>query len=589
MCLKGGRLSILGLLISLMPCGTICAQNANAGFLGELYNTLSQNALLDRSYQIPTEKAFRDLLETAGIPQPLNLNGPYAAGSLNVYIVKLTATDVDHISVRDERHRQILRYLRNNVLALPPNAIAIDGQFLADLALNAWNENISLQQGMKEERILRALGEPAEKAADRIVVLSVIGEVYRFGNIRNSRNRQSADVASGLGPALSFLDEPRALAFSVAPVFYHELGHLHDNSFGSMFDFIDDIAKYFASYRVRRQEDAADAYAITQLKHVFSEKMRQNGNQEPPLLAYQSVAATIKLLRDKALIDMFSGLRGLESEDHFVTFTHKDCQKHPETADMNFYDPRKIDSALFQFVPLVTKDEFNQLRSKVESSVHSATHAHNFIRGDHMLAAVDDVVDPNHPKTNTTFMQSYTLLLDSLINNNPTRLYDYFKSAAMRSSGIGFDRLRQGLDMDFQPAVSCPPDMCMIGFFKDGQPGFVELVGPLTNLRSIRLAFPLFGAKPRDVLLGKSADEYKKRLSFLETFMLNALNLPKGSAPEQRLQLRLRNLLPMAKKCGVVPFVAADENNILFMTTLNPDFWVNVEVLAKGDLDSRTQ
>jgi hypothetical protein len=57
--------------------------------------------------------------------------------------------------------------------------------------------------------------------------------------------------------------------FALAPIFYHELGHLAQGSAGSFLDFIADIAREFASRKILARENAADEFAVKELRRYL--------------------------------------------------------------------------------------------------------------------------------------------------------------------------------------------------------------------------------------------------------------------------------------------------------------------------------
>jgi hypothetical protein len=570
---------VAALLFTAVLSPAACSDN---GFQSALYETLSRDGLLERQYDALLERVLGSLLAPIHYPSTLNLNKPYAAGSLNVYVVNLAAYHADKTPVRNDHVRTILGSLADNALAVPPDTVVIDSQFLEHFILNAWNTQISIAAGMNERRARASIGESSDEADGAISVYGAVADIYRFNNIRHWRSNQSAqDERKSLAAINESLIESGAsdmVLLALAPIFYHELGHLSQGTAGSYLDFVQDAAQYFGSKRVLAMEDAADEYAASALKQLTAFR---RGHRAAPMQAdiddYESMASSVMLLRDNVLFDVFEGFRGLPAEDQFIDIKHKNCRRHPETASLDFYDPQKILAASREYQPIVTSEEFSLLQRRLMRTIGTGSHAHSFIRGARIVSALHDYLPKGENVDN--FMNWYVSFLKAMRDGDPKSLQGDQLDDVFVGLRVDAARLSRALNLELKPAVTCPFRICYVGSFRNGDPGFVELGGPAENLKFIRLVFPLLGQHPSAVLSSVDSDSYRhseQRLSSLSAAVL-------GDAGAAASAVGADAVLPVARKCGTIDLLVTGNGNAFRLDTLNPDFWVNVVVFPSPD------
>jgi hypothetical protein len=183
-------------------------------------------------------------------------------------------------------------------------------------------------------------------------------------------------------------------------------------------------------------------------------------------------------------------------------------------------------------------------------------------------------------------MSWYVRFLEAMQKNDPSLLHEDVSRDKQYGLGLSFQRFSRNfqrgsrnLDLDFRPAVTCPAGMCQVGFFRNGQPGFVEVIGPLDNLRTIRLVYPLFGSNPDAVLSGEVEKGRILSLALFQFLLSNALDVPKGSQDQAKILAPFKDLVSIAQKCGAISLNSVYKDRRIVVTTMNPDFWVNVEIM----------
>jgi hypothetical protein len=571
----------LGVAVLLLIAGADGAVRAVAGSPPQaaVYESLSREHLLFTRFDVVLKGVLDVLMSTSDVPLRPRLNQPYEAGSLNIYIVDRGDAASTTLAHADGRVRDMLRYVNDNALAFPPDLIVFDAGLLADYLVNAWNVELATAQGVDEANAREAIGVPHERALDVVQTYGVLADAYRFNNLRRERTDPQerarrivlagilVDGAASSGAANMFL-------FALAPIFYHELGHLAQGSAGSFLDIIADIARELASSRILARENAADDFAGQQLRRLVAATQGASQTMPDKLSRYESMASTVLLMRDSVLLDVFEGFRGLPAEDHFLNLVHEDCRRKPWTAQLEFYDPRKIAVSDHFYVPFLTADEFVQLRRKALATMGAGTHAHNFVRGARLMAAVDRLFDLG---SDDSFMTWYLRFLDALQKNDPAVLTD---PAVKREKGLGFSLswLAGTFDLKILPAVTCPPGLCRIGTFQDGRPGFVEITGPADNLTSLRLVYPLFRTEPGGVVEEANDGPAAGSVNLLRRFIAGTLDYPDADPAGLGSFVLFDELLPMARKCHAVALGAVRGGRSFVLATINPEFWVSVEV-----------
>jgi hypothetical protein len=277
---------------------------------------------------------------------------------------------------------------------------------------------------------------------------------------------------------------------------------------------------------------------------------------------------------------------------------HEDCRRNPSTADFNFYDPRKVKFSFHDFFSFLTAGEFAELHRKVLATIGAGTHAHNFVRGARIINALTTLAGQVSAPSDDNLLDWYTHFLAAMQKNDPQFLTERLTPAERLAEavepyrmilnlvgsgatglGLKFKSFSRSLDLDYQPLINCPPGMCMVGFLKDGQKGFVEIGGPLDNLSSIRLVFPLFGDNPREVLSSKDPGAYLRGIGFLRRFLLAALDIPEGEADALDAVFPLEDLAPIARKCGAITLTARHNGKSVLLTSVDPDFWISAVIL----------
>jgi hypothetical protein len=190
------------------------------------------------------------------------------------------------------------------------------------------------------------------------------------------------------------------------------------------------------------------------------------------------------------------------------------------------------------------------------------------------MAAVDSLFGLG---SNDRFMTWYTRFLEAMQKNDPALLAD---PVVAREEGLGFSLswLAGTFGLKVLPAVTCPTGLCRIGTFQDGRPGFVEITGPADNLTSLRLVYPLFRTDPNGAIEEVHAGPMSGSVNLLRRFIGGTLGYPDADFAGAVSLVPFDELLPVARKCHAVALAAVHGGRSFVLSTLNPEFWVSVEV-----------
>ena len=208
-----------------------------------------------------------------------------------------------------------------------------------------------------------------------------------------------------------------------------------------------------------------------------------------PYLAYAD------FLTDFALYQGFEGFRGLTAKDLALWFLHKRCTPELDvrgyssdpnkTLEVFFNDEERVDFARNKSLPILTKDEFDSLRTKLVHAEFAQTHAHNLVRAPEITKALTsaDYADLERPRH-----EDY---IQALLTNTPRQAFKD-SSGFEPIPGTDIDRLLKGAEpfLKLVPAVTCPLEKCFVGTALHDD-GFIEIVATKTQVARIRFVYNL--------------------------------------------------------------------------------------------------
>lgn len=320
-------------------------------------------------------RSFEDRLnEAAGIPRHIRVHPQHpSSDEINIIVVKLKDGAQSAPNWPTMSWNSFANSIKLNAIAIPPNTIAIDHKFISRLILSIFNDTAGLVMTLSETEKL----DDAEKVMSLSSTRGAISTHLQLSNLRNDITTEEPDRSSDvLAPDIARIwstlnGDAELFYFGIAPIIAHEIAHLEAGKLGS-FD-ISDID--LRNWLIRAEEDRADSASLEIIQRQLSaySEMPSLG-----LLAAQPLVSLSKLMRDIVLVNTFRDFRGLQSEDLFVTFSHKACSEVPE--DATFRDLNRVVFGDMSDPPILTREEFTTLRGRFLGGDRRHSHSHNMAR-----------------------------------------------------------------------------------------------------------------------------------------------------------------------------------------------------------------
>jgi hypothetical protein len=550
-----------------------------------LYAALLQADAIDRTYDALVQPALTGLLREAEIPEPVDVNRPPQPARLSVLIIdgkKLAGVRTENAGVQ-----RLLPRVADNVLAIPPATIVFDKSVIAALLVSAFNDQLGMLQGVEAAKALGAGASPEAMHA-AAATFGAVSDFLRYRSIRNERENFDPSQSNGaLAPVImqamsgtKGIDVGRMLpmfTMMLAPIVLHEIGHLRRSVAGTYEQALGSALAAATLSLIRQEENAADDFAVERMRLVVKKKyVERRGNYPILAMELQSAISTVKHMRDQVMVDTFTGFRGLNAEDLLVEIEHRDCNERKGLDQASFNNPDKIRSASYGRLPLLTRAEFDDARSRIQRRIANGTHSHHFTRGDRFLAVIESEAQMGP----FTMLAQPLAFLDAAIQNEPARLSP---PAGTMGTGLSLDDLNRGLAGEVQPAVNCPEGLCAVIRFKD-LPFFIEAIGPPNDLRRARITFPLFG--PNAARLDENPQEYTMYQLLSVRLVANALGdrtFDGGKVSERAAQASpalqlVTQIRRMSLKCGAGSVGKSIGKRSVSIRTLNEKNWVTIDV-----------
>lgn len=487
----------------------------------------------------------------------------------------------------DPEVRDLALALRGNALAISPNLILIDGAFIDFVLLNAAQNLIGYYQtldlaakvptGEATEVDVRRFGKKMRLLIDRDRARWVDQwSVERRGEYL----RQSLAY---FGTGLADPHVHPTVDFAVAPVLFHEIGHLGSggllsfrDTWEKLKDALERMRRYPATQLRLAEERRADAYAAERIRATVDAAFRSRKPYAGE--AVQAVVATLKLFRDLVVRDVFGNFRGLPPEDYLYWLEHEPCASWTSESEPLWFGhvarTRSIRDAPF---PLLTAEEFARFRRRLDGHVADGTHPHHFQRAAILLEALRGFVPDFY----------FEVLLDARVAMQEALGEDRPELLAPRSSGdVGLRRVEfvdalKGA-FDLRPAVNCAGTGCLVGVpTSDPGPasGFLEIAARGDAVERVRLVLPVYTENDRGVM---SADNVL--LSRMDLLALVAARLL--GEPAALIGSRTRRLLAEVSDemaaCGAVSRTVVLAERTVEITTLNDLGWMALEARPLG-------
>ncbi|TXN26877.1 hypothetical protein [Methylobacterium sp. WL19] len=424
--------------------------------------------------------------------QSIRVNQPHEAGSLNIYLIN-AALDLKQIV--DQDTKRALTNIRRNARAVPPDSIFIDNDLLSILAYNA---QIDVNYRAESTRVGIDLLTTKRRAEDRPMtsflmarsgrVAGILSDIDRFEALFSRRNNLPDPLMLGRAVSLAgqtfnlpdsyFASNMFLVQASLAPLLFHEVGHLVAGSEGDFYSLITNFFDRRTREKVQVLEQKADEFAARAIAELYKV---QKLSDESLVRIYQTVflrqppIASIKYMRDDALIKLFDGYRGLHYEDLFFQIYHRACGL---VSNSSYGNSHNIMFGKFGYVPILRSREREALRQQLNSYLASSTHAHGIIRSDKFF----EMFQASTGEDLSGLSSLYSGMLNRLINDEKELFPDYFPAKGL---GVSSSNVMTALGATYvEEGKSC--ESCKIGELQDG---YVEVLGADNDLGVIRLVY----------------------------------------------------------------------------------------------------
>lgn len=475
----------------LVVCIAVTISNhANARF-----DELLVNDRLDSTHSA----AIRELLNESEIVRgkfnSIHVNEPYTPDGLHIYLVPTSKLSND---IKNIETGSILKRLKNNATAVLPNIVFIDSELIDYLVINAnidtWyrvqaslagisllKQKTAISRGMivfeayRSGRMLGAIGD-----LDRMKITYREGKTELSKSEISNYGKLSTIVATGFRDATDgqFQSLSYVVKASIAPILFHELGHLAANNAGEFYQLIQDYFAQREKAKLIKIEDEADDFSAKALAEFMD---KQKLSDEQPLRSFQTVyvqqpiIASIKYFRDAALMELFDGFRSLSYDDLFFEMYHKACLA--TDGDPSFEKMKNIIYAKWGYLPVMTADERQAMKQKLTKSFATATHSHDLIRSERFYASLGEAMKAD--------LSGLSNLYSGMVRRLAADEVDLFPGRFVQT-GLGLtarDVYSVFSTTSIKKGASC--SNCSVGVFEGGS---VDVIGE-DNVGLIRVIF----------------------------------------------------------------------------------------------------
>lgn len=544
-----------------------------------LYDQLIASGLRDDRYRAKLQ-AYADLRKSID-PRPLCLEPPFRDDCINVLVVDSVSEDAP----KGRGFEPWLRDLRLNALALPPNLILVDGRLLDFLTVamgDALTANTArmLADGANPQSLRTALAHASFAEFANLAEFFVPGS-SSFTDARPIWERAKNELESeNGGGAVSEIVRPY-MSIILAILLEHEIAHLEASRGPYWALSIRTVLARSAAPLIYREEVRADGVALDRAYRLADSFRTRNTPAELRPFVQDLVISRLPFLvyagflQDLSLYDGLEGFRGLPARDWVLSFFHKNCDDEPELVLLPFNAQARVAFAGRKSLPLLTKDEFSALRSRLAHADLAQTHRHNLIRAEEILARSmleREFIEVQNPKQSD--------YIRALLENQPLKAFTD-KSEFVPIPGTNIDQLLEGAQklINVERAVTCPLEQCYVGTFSNND-GFFEVIGTARQVVRIRLDYnmhPPWGIPAGDELARKQSHE-AYTLSAAQMLGLFRL-IGQGKASQNTMLMAGYLRLPIFH-CGLGSLEVGEAGILYRLESLSRPGWIEITVRA---------
>lgn len=585
----------------------------------ELSDQLRKEVALNDGWSTDTRTLLQKNVDTLSALAGMNvLLEPHDSKALPPGTVTIGVVRSDKLeriaALSSSRHvKRVLNALEGNALAIPPDLILLDEQFVAELIAYVYFDVIGFTESMLVSMSAVDGSISTEEAELRVTVLGVVGDYRRYRLLRQSRTENDSESApvridEYIDIAVGTFEISGFFELVLAPVILHELGHLKSGEQGGLFeDWIEAGVSAYREWKASRRlslEVAADEYALGKISSLLrSIWSREDVPDLDKLVKTQALVSVGKFMRDVVVLDALDGFRGLKTEELMLKLDHRACDLDVPRESSILLDVNHIVSADRRYFPVLTQAEFDGLRERTRQRVQNGSHPHHFLR----VNALFDLIGNQTPfPVDSSWLGQPGEFLAAMYNNEPSKL-----SVPLAGTGIGIsvdDLLSPwGRELSFQQGVNCPKGMCGVAYTRDiasfkavNLDAFIEFLGPRSNPFLLRVVIPMFGTSTNDRDQVESGDDaaLASFLQALGSIMRLFINLEEqhilpqertsssstmDSIPESTMEVieLFITLRELALRCGAVSSSSLVGDRVVSIRTLNSQGLWEIEVTAQ--------
>ncbi len=394
---------------------------------------------------------------------PVTLNAVPTQGGISVLVVDASKLP-EHFRLRGDRV-QLSQQLRLNARAIHPDTVLLDSTLVAlSIVSILADHSLIARRGLDSQP---TSDDPAEQLRRQVLSLSSADQM-RFKFVRDAQ-QQGITLTESAAATSKALDGDSAVRFfymGMMPLIGHEFGHLMGSG----------TAPWPQSYNLSEwleaialaPEERADSVASQAL-----DKELERGkalDRLDRLVKDASLVTEARLLREMTLFDAFDDFRGVQPEQLFTHLDYQDCRRMKKDtllSDTGAWNGMAVWPWSTR-LPLLTKAEFDQVRSRLKLSGGYLSHPPALIRAGRMLGQLE--IAEGVP---TEVSLDALRLVMAAYGNNTGML---FPEDVVADSGMTVSTFLQGLDdLAFEPAVSCPARQCEVSRISNGF-GHIEIM-----------------------------------------------------------------------------------------------------------------
>ena len=469
-------------------------------------------------------------------------------GAIRIYIIDAAKLSVD--TSLSTQSRELARSTIDNAEALPDSVILLDRPFVDELLTNAKNEMEALAEGT-----YRYFEDDKKGGVDAAVAFGFMIRNEAYGNwlrlwrlaaanasSRTERQELEEKRIEALYDVSRELSVRADLGFAgaLAPIIYHEVGHLLDGSSGL---FLEDLkawlngrAAVFSSPVKLRVEAEADRKAAL-LTSAFLDGVEALDRGQ---FVLPGITATLEELRDQVISSLYEDFRGLSARDLRVTLRHHICKPDSKDDKQGFDRTDSIEHAYINADPILTSTDFEELRQRVLALYGDRSHPHGFRRA----SAIYDVV-----KAHTTLplykawlnarsdvVSEDERVLQAAIADDPSLM-----ARQETSSTRGISVPPSLLEVPAKPyhdylatlfrleeGANCQAFKCFTGRMLMPLDGYAEIAESGDKFLYARITFRLFGADPEGRDKGSDPKGYAYGLVTFFRTLLTTVQIATG-------------------------------------------------------------